>query len=116
MIKVLDSGRISESENVREFEEEWAKYIGTKYCVALNSGTSALIAGLTALRYGTKDFKIRKKTKIITTPLTYIATSNAIVLTDFEPVYGDVDKYTFCITPQNIQRHLENVDDPNEYS
>ena len=43
---VLDSGIISEGKNVREFEKEWAKYIGTKYSIALNSGTSALISGL----------------------------------------------------------------------
>jgi CDP-6-deoxy-D-xylo-4-hexulose-3-dehydrase len=113
--KVLDSGRISEGETVRKFEEEWAKYIGTTYAIALNSGTSALIAGLTALKYNRNGQKIRKNTKIITTPITYIATSNAIVLSGFEPVYVDVDKVTFCITPENIREHLEKVDNPEEY-
>jgi len=113
--KVLDSGRISEGEMVREFEEEWAKYIGTKYSVALNSGTSALIAGLTALKYNYKSPRIKKSRKIITTPITYIATSNAIVLSGFEPVYVDIEKDTFCITPENVRAHLENVNDPEEY-
>jgi CDP-6-deoxy-D-xylo-4-hexulose-3-dehydrase len=114
--KVLDSGRISEGEMVRKFEVEWARYIGTKYSVALNSGTSALIAGLTALRCNQQDPKIRKNTKIITTPISYVATSNAVVLSDFAPIYVDVRGDTFCITPENIKTHLENVDDPEEYS
>jgi dTDP-4-amino-4,6-dideoxygalactose transaminase len=114
--KVLESGRISEGEYTRKFEEEWAKYIGTKYSVVLNSGTSALISGLTALKYRQKNSKVKNGTKVITTPITYIATSNAIVLSGLEPVYVDVDKDTFCITPENIRAHLEEVDAPEEYS
>ncbi len=112
--EVLKSGVISEGERVRKFEEEWAKYIGTKYSVIVNSGTSALIAGLTALKYKQKNSKIKKK--VITTPISYIATSNAIVLSGLEPVYVDVDKDIFCITPENIRAHLEKVDTPEEYS
>jgi len=48
---VLDSGRITEGERVREFEKKWANFIGTRYAIAVSSGTSALIAGLVALRY-----------------------------------------------------------------
>ena len=114
--EVLDSGRISEGERVREFEEEWAEYIGTRYSVALNSGTSALIAGLTALKHIRRNSKARLGTRIITTPISYAATSNAIVLSGFEPIYVDVDKDTFCITPENIQAHLETADDPEEYA
>ena len=47
--EVLESGRISESKMVRGFEKAWAGFIGTEYAVAVNSGTSALICGLTAL-------------------------------------------------------------------
>jgi CDP-6-deoxy-D-xylo-4-hexulose-3-dehydrase len=113
--EVLDSGRISEGKKVREFEKEWAKFIGTKYTIALSSGTSALIAGLAALKYY-KELNIKSNTKVITTPLTYIATSNAIILSGFEPVYVDIDKETFGITPENIKAHLEAVDDPTNYS
>ncbi len=111
--QVLASGRISEGEKVREFEAEWAKYIGTRYSVAVNSGTSALIAGLNALIYNNK---IRRNTKVITAPITYIATSNAVVLSCLEPVYVDVDPETFCITPDNIRSFLEQVENPDEYS
>lgn len=114
--EVLDSGRISEGERVRKFEAEWARFVGTKYSVAVNSGTSALIAGLRSLKYKGKDQRIGKSSKIITTPLSYIATSNAIVLNCYEPVYVDIDTNTFCITPENVQACLEQADGPEEYS
>ena len=46
LIDVIDSGRLSEGKKTFEFEKAWAKYVNTKYAVAVNSGTSALIAGL----------------------------------------------------------------------
>lgn len=113
--KILDSGMVSEGQYVRKFEDEWAKYIGTKYSVVLNSGTSALIAGLTALKYK-QGSKVRCGTKVITTPISYIATSNAIVLSGLEPIYVDVDGATFCIAPENVRAYLEKVNDPEEYS
>ncbi len=112
--KVLDSGRITEGERTREFEKKFAQYIGTKYSVALSSGTAALISGLTAIKYLYEDIKV--KSKVLTAPVTYIATSNAIVLSGFDPVYVDIDPLTFGITPENIKKHLESVDDPAEYS
>lgn len=88
---VLLSGRISEGAKTREFEQEFARYIGTEYAVALNSGTSALVAGLSALRHHEK-YKDKTGRKVITSPVTYIATSNAIVANGFEPAYADIDK------------------------
>lgn len=109
--EVLDSGRITEGKFVMNFEMAWAKYVGTKYAVAVNSGTSALIAGLEALKhYGNNS--IRAGQKIITAPITYIATSSAIKLTGFEPAYVDIDKETFGITPENVNEYLEKIDNP----
>lgn len=113
--EILNSGKISEGEKVRKFEKEWAEFIGTRYAIALNSGTSALIAGLTALKHY-NSHTIKENTKIITTPLTYIATSNAIVLSGFEPTYVDVDKNTYGITPQTIKAYLEQADDIDNHS
>ncbi len=110
--EVIKSGRISEGKYVKKFELEFAKKVGVKYCVALSSGTSALIAGLLSLIY---SGKIKKGSKVITTPVTYIATSNAIMLCGLEPVYVDIDSKTFCITPENIEKLLK-ISDPEEYS
>lgn len=114
VIEVLDSGRISEGEKVREFEDRWARYIGTKYAVTLSSGTAALMVGWSALREYRKLTK--NKRKVITSPVTYVATSNALVLTGFEPVYVDIDPVYFGITPQAIRKHLETVKDPENYA
>lgn len=80
--EVLDSGRISEGPKVAEFEREWAKYIGTKYCVAVNSGTSALMAALYTLKqlYGCSG-------EVLTHKVTFVATHNAIRACGFEPAF-----------------------------
>lgn len=110
--EVLESGKISEGKYVKKFELEFAKKVGVKYSIALSSGTSALIAGLLSLIY---SGKIKKGSKVITTPVTYIATSNAIVICGLEPVYVDIDSKTFGITPENIENLLKNSN-PEEYS
>jgi CDP-6-deoxy-D-xylo-4-hexulose-3-dehydrase len=114
--EVLDAGRISEWKKVNEFERLFGDYINKKHCVAVNTGTSALIIGLSALINDFRFPKVKKGSKVITTPLTYIATTNAIVLTGLEPVFIDVDPYSFSILPQKIEEHLESVNDPENYS
>ena len=56
--RVLESGKISEGVCVSEFEKKWAEFVGTKYSVLFNSGTSAMIAGLTALKHYKHNQKI----------------------------------------------------------
>ncbi|MDD5178576.1 MAG: DegT/DnrJ/EryC1/StrS family aminotransferase [Candidatus Nanoarchaeia archaeon] len=113
--EVLDSQRISEHKKVKEFEEKFAEYIGTKYCTSFNSGTSAMIAGLESLKYH-PDLKIKEKSKIITTPLTYIATVNSVMKANFNPVFVDVHKETFDIKADEIKKLLEEEKNPEEYS
>lgn len=113
--EVLEKGRISEGVMVKNFEREFAKFIGVRHAIAVNSGTSALITGLAALTYE-KSFQIKPGSNVITTPLTYIATSSAIIKSSLNPVYVDVGKDTFVITPENIKQHLETVDDVSKYS
>lgn len=103
---VLDSNRISEGSKVREFEQKWAEFIGTKHCVVTSSGSGALIVGLTALKY---KYNLPTGTKAITTPITYIADSSAISVVGFEPVYVDVDPITFVITPGTIEDYLKKL-------
>jgi dTDP-4-amino-4,6-dideoxygalactose transaminase len=104
---VLDSGKITEGKKTRQFERDWAEFVGTSKCVAVNSGTSALIVGMLAL---IEKMKWPKKKMAITTPLTYIATSNSLVLTGFEPIYVDVDERTFGITAEGVKEALEEID------
>ncbi|MFX1311240.1 MAG: DegT/DnrJ/EryC1/StrS family aminotransferase [Promethearchaeota archaeon] len=113
ILKILDSGKISEGPYVNNFEKKWAEFIGAKYSVAVNSGTSALIAGLESIK---NKYPEKKNLKIITSPLTYIATINAIVITGFTPEFVDVEYANFSISPDNIKNKLENSKNPEEFA
>ena len=112
--EVLASGRISEGKKVREFEQKFAQFIGTKHCIATSSGSGAMITGLSILKFYDK-LNINNGAKVITTPLSYIATSNSILMAGYEPVYVDVDRKKLVITPDSIKAHLESVDDTSSY-
>ncbi|MFH1126736.1 MAG: DegT/DnrJ/EryC1/StrS family aminotransferase [archaeon] len=73
-------------ESVYKFEEEFAKYIGTDHAISTGSGTSALQLSLIALK--------AKGTEVITTPNTFIATSNSIIHAEATPVFSDIDPNT----------------------
>jgi perosamine synthetase len=115
ILEVLNSERLSEGAKVREFESLWASYTDNRFCVAVNSGTSALLAGLYALLYDERYARVKRGSKIITSPITYVATSNAIVLAGMEPVYVDIDPITFTLNVQQIEDLLKKGD-PEEYS
>ena len=71
-------------ESVTKFEEEFAKYIGTKYAVSVSSGNSALQISLMALEIG-------EKSKVITPTNSFIASANCIRMTNAEPILSDID-------------------------
>ncbi len=104
---IMSSGRISEGRWTRTFERRWADFVGTNHAVAMNSGTSALIAGLSVLQHAGIA---SKGDRVITTPLTYVATSNAISLTGMEPVYADIAEDGLCIDPDSVKAAIEDMD------
>lgn len=104
VMAVLESGMIAMGPQTAEFEKEFAAYIGTDYAVATNNGTSALHVALLAAGIGPGD-------KVITTPFTFIASSNSILYCGATPVFADVDPRTFNIDPGSVQRILERRDD-----
>ncbi len=81
--RVLSHGRLILGPELLRFEEETAAYCGRRYAVGVNSGTDALYLALRALGIGPGD-------EVITTPLSWIATVNAIVLTGATPVFVDI--------------------------
>lgn len=112
--EVLENGRISEGLKTLAFQNAFAKYVGTKYCVALNSGTSALIGGLLALQYSNKFPKIRKGAKVITSPISYIATSTAIIHAGMEPVWVDIESDRYTLDCEAVEALLDK--DPEGYA
>lgn len=115
ILEVIEGGRISEWKKVKEFERLFAEYVGTRYCLAVSSGTSALIVGLLALLYDERFPKAKKGAKVITSPVTYISTVNAIVLTGFEPVFVDIDERTFKLNVDQIEDILKK-ENPDDYA
>ena len=85
--------------NVAQFENELAKYIGTKYCLVFNSGTSALHAGLIAYGIGSGD-------EVIVPSFTFIATANTPKFVGAKPVFADIEESTLGLNPESV---IENI-------
>lgn len=77
---------------VEEFEQNFARYVGTKHCIGVNSGTTALQLALHACDIGPGD-------EVITTPMTWISTTWAISYVGATPVFVDVDPNTYTMSP-----------------
>jgi len=96
---VLRSGIIAQGRKVEEFEEAFAQFIGTRYAVAVNSGTAALHIALLTHEIGKGD-------EVITSPFTFIATANSILFTGAKPVFADIEEDSFNIAPDSITEKI----------
>ncbi len=85
---------------VDRFEKEFASYIGSKYAIATVNGTSALHISLLLA-------DVKANNEVITQPLTFIATCNAISYIGAKPVFVDVDLDTMGLSPKSLQEFLE---------
>lgn len=101
VVKVLKSGWLTQGPKIEEFEKAIAKYCGAKYAVAVSSGTVALHAAYNAAG-------IKQGDEIITTPLTFAATSNMAVFCGAKPVFADIQKDTLNINPEEIEKKITN--------
>ncbi len=97
--KVLKSGNLSLGPKLNEFEEKFSKYVGTKYAVAVSSGTSALHLCIRSL-------KLKPKEEIITTPFSFIASANCILYGKGRPIFVDIDPETKNIDPRLIEEAI----------
>ncbi len=97
--KVLNSSRLSLGPKLPEFEQRFAKYIGRRHAVAVNSGTSALHLILLAL-------DIKAGDEVITTPFSFVASANCILFVRAKPVFADIDPRTLNIDPQQIEKKI----------
>jgi dTDP-4-amino-4,6-dideoxygalactose transaminase len=84
-------------ESVFKFEEEFAKYHGVKHAISVNSGTTALHLSLLALNVKSGD-------KIITTPMTFVATSNVILYVSGKPMFTDINEATGNIDTSDLRK------------
>ena len=99
VVKVLKSDWITTGPKIEDFENALCKYIGCKYAVAVNSGTSALDIAVQTLN-------LPRGSEIITTPFTFVATSNAVLYNNLKPVFVDIEKDTRNINPEEIRKKI----------
>lgn len=98
-VKALRSLFLTTGKYVDSFEEKLAKYLDTKYAVGLTSCTGALHLALLAAGVGPGD-------EVITTPMSFVATTNSIVMTGATPVFVDVEKDTGNIDANLIEQAI----------
>jgi perosamine synthetase len=99
VLRVLDSGRLAQGPVVREFEEEFARWLSVREAIAVSSGTAALMLALQAHGIGPRD-------EVITTPFSFIATGNAILYVGARPVFADVRADDFNIDPADVKTKI----------
>lgn len=96
MKTVLNHGQYIMGPEIAELEEKLAGYAGVRHCIAVASGTDALLIALMALGVGPGD-------EVITSPFTFIATGEIIAFLGATPVFIDIDPRTYNIDPLRIE-------------
>jgi UDP-4-amino-4,6-dideoxy-N-acetyl-beta-L-altrosamine transaminase len=96
----LKSDFLTQGPKILEFERNFAKYVGSDYAVAVSNGTAAL--HLCAM-----VMNVRPGSKVITSPLTFVATANCIEYCGGEIVFGDIDKDTYLLDIKSVRKLLE---------
>ncbi|MBU0898506.1 MAG: DegT/DnrJ/EryC1/StrS family aminotransferase [Nanoarchaeota archaeon] len=96
---VLLSGNLVQGVKVKEFEEAVSGFLGIKHAIATSSGT-------TALHLAIESLGIKPGDEVITTPFTFIASSNCILYNGAKPVFVDIDPKTFNIDPEKIEEKI----------
>lgn len=97
--RVLDSGTLSIGPCTEEFERSFARYNGTKYAVAVSSGTAGLHLALIAAGIGKGD-------EVITSPFSFVASANSILYVNAKPVFVDIDPLSYNMDPAKIERSI----------
>jgi perosamine synthetase len=97
---ILESGRLVQGKTVEEFEAALTAYIGCKNVICVNSGTAALHSAVMA---AASEAKSKERNEIVTTPLSFAATANAVIHAGGIPVFCDVEEDTFNIDPNLVE-------------
>jgi UDP-4-amino-4,6-dideoxy-N-acetyl-beta-L-altrosamine transaminase len=101
VIAALQSDYLTQGPRIKEFEEHFANYVGSKYAVAVSNGTAALHLCTLALGVNEGD-------KVITTPITFAASANCVRYCGGEVVFSDIDPSTYLLDIEKVRTLLEN--------
>ncbi len=98
VIEALQSDYLTQGPKIAEFEENFANYIGCKYAVAVSNGTAALHLCAMALNVKPGD-------KVITTPITFVASANCVRYCGGEVVFADIDPETYLLDIHSVKKN-----------
>lgn len=98
--KALKADFLTQGPTILEFENSFAKYVGAKYAVAVSNGTAAL--HICAL-----SLDVKPGQKVITTPITFVATANCVRYCGGEVVFADIDPETYLLDIKEVRKLLE---------
>jgi UDP-4-amino-4,6-dideoxy-N-acetyl-beta-L-altrosamine transaminase len=99
VVKTLKSDWLTTGPKVKEFEDKFCEYTGAKYAIAISNGTAALDTAVQVL-------DLPEDSEIITTPFTFIASSNCILYNKCKPIFVDIKEDTFNINPRKIEEAI----------
>jgi len=99
VLKVMDSGFITEGRKTREFADQVAKYFGVPHALIVNNATVALTIALQGLGIGPGD-------EVIVPDFTFIATANAVSLAGAAPIFADVRRESFTLDLADAERRI----------
>lgn len=100
VVDVLKSDFLTQGPHIKDFEDAFAAYVGAKYAVAVSNGTAAL--HLDAMALGVKPGD-----KVITTPITFVASANCVRYCGGEVVFADIDPETYLLDINHVRKLLE---------
>ncbi|HET8593388.1 MAG TPA: DegT/DnrJ/EryC1/StrS family aminotransferase [Solirubrobacterales bacterium] len=93
LLEVVRSGTLSLGPKLEQFERDFGRWLGDGYAVAVSSGTAALHLGVRALEWGEGD-------EVITSPLSFVASTNCLLYEGAKPVFCDIDPVTLTLDPE----------------
>lgn len=99
MQRVIAHGAFVMGPEVEELERKLADFTGVRHCVALSSGTDALLAALMAL-------DVRARDEVITSAFSFVAPAEVVALLGARPVFVDIDPLTYTLDPQGLRQAL----------
>ncbi|MBI5357165.1 DegT/DnrJ/EryC1/StrS family aminotransferase [Candidatus Collierbacteria bacterium] len=99
VLAVLNSGQLSLGPKYLQFEKDISVYTGAKYACAVSNGTCGLHLAVRALSLGEGD-------EVITTPFSFVASSNCLLYEKVKPVFADIESLTFNINPKLIEAKI----------
>ena len=99
VLGVLTSDFLSSGPKIKEFEERLTAHTGARYCAAVSSGTAGL-------HLAVKVLEIENGKQGITSPITFIATSNSLIYNNLRPDFADIHEKTLCLDSLELEKHI----------